>query len=484
MKTIELLTIEQAIGYEFNNVGLLEQAFTRKSHSNEHGGEHNDILEFYGDEALDYSVSRILRSLFGKISGNSFVSKLDAGDLTILKSYLVEKEMLANRIEKLGFNAYLLMGNGDIDTGQGNTKSVKEDLFEAIIGAVDIDSDSDLKAIDGVVYNMLNPKQYIKEYASDGIDYIELIRKWNHSNNNEDNLEFFSAENSLNNETILELNINNNLESFSGTGSTSSFARRAACRNAYNYLNQEGLLDCKITLTEGIDETNSAAAINDYKTKGILVNVDFNDKHPSEKNENGDIVWPVSLDVEDINGKRYASIAKCTSKPKSKGKVAFDVLKKIGTISIGVGTPIDLIRLTLGGKRKNNKDDKEDNTSIRRVVTKELYNDLKKYDLVNVIEDLNNYDYTPSIDYNDIKKFNGKRISFVFKGGYKKLNDLAINDSIGNCGIVVVKTPYEDILESQKVLNIISSKFKGELQIASKSDRSISNTVITMIIFK
>ena len=37
-----------------------------------------------------------------------------------------------------------------------------------------------------------------------------------------------------------------------------------------------------------------------------------------------------SLDVEDINGKMYASIAKCTSKPKSKGKVAFDVLKKIG----------------------------------------------------------------------------------------------------------------------------------------------------------
>ena len=349
MKTTELTKIEQTIGYEFNNVGLLEQAFTRKSHSNEHGGEHNDILEFYGDEALDYSVSRILRRLFGEVSGNSFRSKLDAGELTILKSYLVEKEMLANRIEKLEFSNYLLMGKGDIDTDQGKTKSVMEDLFEAIIGAVEIDSNSDLKAIDRVVNNMLDPEQYIKEYAPDGMDYIEFIRKWSDLNNSKDKLEFKSLEDALNNETILELNINSNLEKFSGNGSTSSFARRAACRNAYKYLEQEGLLERKIILAEGIDETTSAAAINDYKTKGLLIDVEFDDKHPSEKNEKGEVVWPVSLDVKDINGKKYASIAKCTSKPKSKGKAALDVLKKIGTISIGVGAPV-LLSVLLSGK--------------------------------------------------------------------------------------------------------------------------------------
>ena len=350
MKTVELTKIEQTIGYEFNNVGLLEQAFTRKSHSNEHGGEHNDILEFYGDEALDYAVSRILRELFGNVSSNSFVSKLDAGELTILKSYLVEKEMLATRIEQLGLNTFLLMGKGDIDTDQGNTKSVQEDLFEAIIGAVDVDSNSDLKEIERVVYNMLDPKQYIAEYAPDGVDYNELVRKWNLLNNNKEKLEFVSYEDALNNEIVLQLTINGNLENFSGTGSTSSFARRMACRNAYRYLDSIGELSKEIDVTEGVNETNSAKAINDFKTKGYLLDVVFDDKQPSEKNEHGDIVWPVSLDVKDINGKDYSSIAKCTSKTKSKGKVALDVLKMIGKISIGVGASAAAITMLLGGK--------------------------------------------------------------------------------------------------------------------------------------
>ena len=41
MNYLELKKIEKIIDYEFNEIGILEQAFTRKSYTEEHSGEHN-----------------------------------------------------------------------------------------------------------------------------------------------------------------------------------------------------------------------------------------------------------------------------------------------------------------------------------------------------------------------------------------------------------------------------------------------------------
>ncbi len=148
------------------------------------------------------------------------------------------------------------------------------------------------------------------------------------------------------------------------------------------------------------------------------------------------------------------------------------------------------IKLTLEGKKRYNivinirSINEKCKSSIGNLVTKELYDDFVKYDLVDLIEDLNNDSYTPSIDNNDIKDLSGKRVSYVFSGGYKKLKNEAFNDSMGTCGIVIVKTPYDELDEARKVLDIISSRFKGELQIASKHDGSLAKTNINVILFK
>ena len=70
--------------------------------------------------------------------------------------------MLAHRIDFLELNKYLLMGKGDINKNEQNQDSVKEDLFEAIIGAVAIDSEYDMDKLYDVVISMLNPLQYIE----------------------------------------------------------------------------------------------------------------------------------------------------------------------------------------------------------------------------------------------------------------------------------------------------------------------------------
>ena len=60
MKQFDLVNIQRQIGYEFKNLDLLQQAFTRRSFSEENGGENNEVLEFIGDKVLDLFVVKLL----------------------------------------------------------------------------------------------------------------------------------------------------------------------------------------------------------------------------------------------------------------------------------------------------------------------------------------------------------------------------------------------------------------------------------------
>jgi len=40
--------VQEQIGYDFKNLDLLQQAFTRRSYTAENGGENNEVLEFIG----------------------------------------------------------------------------------------------------------------------------------------------------------------------------------------------------------------------------------------------------------------------------------------------------------------------------------------------------------------------------------------------------------------------------------------------------
>ena len=149
---IDIRQIENTIGYSFRNKDLLQQAFIRKSYSQENGGQNNEVLEFIGDKALDFAVIRLMMNRFGKITEDKqwdefkltnpqyFQTKIGEGKFTDIKRMLVEKRALSGCMDRLGFHTQLIMGKGDIFKEVQNEKSVKEDLFEAIIGAVALDS--------------------------------------------------------------------------------------------------------------------------------------------------------------------------------------------------------------------------------------------------------------------------------------------------------------------------------------------------------
>lgn len=163
----EIREIEKTIGYTFENKVLLEQAFTRRSFTEECGGENNEVLEFLGDKVLSIAVVKALIDEYAYLTEDEFAIDFDEEDLTVILTELVCSENLASRIDDMGVNKYLIMGKGDVKNNVQNDDSVKEDLFEAIVGAVAMDLDWkkvdkkgigtwDIEKLKKVVSKMLN----------------------------------------------------------------------------------------------------------------------------------------------------------------------------------------------------------------------------------------------------------------------------------------------------------------------------------------
>lgn len=141
MNTYDLLLqnateIEALIGYRFNDPALLALAFVHRSYINEHKDitTHNERLEFLGDSVLGLLVASFLYKNF---------PERPEGELSSLRSHLVDSHTCMNFVLKLGVHPYLLLGKGEkLSDGRGR-ESILGDLFEAIIGAVYLDGGLD-----------------------------------------------------------------------------------------------------------------------------------------------------------------------------------------------------------------------------------------------------------------------------------------------------------------------------------------------------
>lgn len=128
--------IEAHIGYRFNDPALLALAFVHRSYINEHKdiSTHNERLEFLGDSVLGLLVASFLYQNF---------PDRPEGELSSLRSHLVDSHTCMNFVLKLGVHQFLLLGKGEkLSDGRGR-ESILGDLFEAIIGAVYLDGGLD-----------------------------------------------------------------------------------------------------------------------------------------------------------------------------------------------------------------------------------------------------------------------------------------------------------------------------------------------------
>ena len=120
--------LQKKFSYEFNDIGLLKQALTHRSVSK----NNNERLEFLGDSVLGCVVSEELYRRYPLI---------DEGQLSRLRSHLVRGQTLANLAKTLNISESLTLGHGELKSGGFRRESILADAFEAILGAIFLDSD-------------------------------------------------------------------------------------------------------------------------------------------------------------------------------------------------------------------------------------------------------------------------------------------------------------------------------------------------------
>lgn len=324
---------QQIGGYRFKNLNLLKQAFVRRSYTEENGGENNEVLEFIGDKVLDFAVVRILAEKYGRVNEkNEFICNYDEGKLTRLKSQMVDKKTLARRMDELGFAEHLIMGKSDVQNNINDQPSVKEDLFEAILGAVAIDSCWDLKEIQSVVEVMLEPDTFLLDDSE--TNYVRLIQEWEMQENgvipwykykeaSYESTWYIPLNNCYSRLTFhCELKLLDSLPIFRGFGASKREARMAVCKLAYEYLQKHDML---FTIRDEIDNPNKANAINQLETlarRGYfsVPTYDFE----QEYDDNGNPVWYCECHIKEYDTYCYA---KSSSKKDAKKSAAFEMLK-------------------------------------------------------------------------------------------------------------------------------------------------------------
>lgn len=124
---------QETLGYRFKEPRLLIQALVHRSfiHENPHLDlRDNETLEFLGDAVLGLAISHLLLARF---------PQYNEGDLSRLRSSMVNERELSVYATSLELGDYLLLGKGEELTGGRHKPSLLADSLEALFGAVYLD---------------------------------------------------------------------------------------------------------------------------------------------------------------------------------------------------------------------------------------------------------------------------------------------------------------------------------------------------------
>lgn len=126
--------LEARLRYKFRNPLLLAESLTHPSLGHETQRHHfdNQRLEYLGDAVLQLIFTE---HLFERFPGSA------EGQLTQARARLVSREGLRQLAITLELGRFLMLGRGEETSGGRDRASVLADAFEALIGAIYLDSD-------------------------------------------------------------------------------------------------------------------------------------------------------------------------------------------------------------------------------------------------------------------------------------------------------------------------------------------------------
>ena len=165
-----LLDLEHKLNYYFNDRNLLKNALLHKSLGNErkeYKNQNNERLELLGDAVLDLIVAEYLYKNYKSAS---------EGTIAKLKAMIVSEPILAKISRQIGVGKFLMLSRGEVISGGRNRESILADSFEAILGAVYIDSNLE----EARVFALSHIKQYIDhiEENEDILDFKSILQEY------------------------------------------------------------------------------------------------------------------------------------------------------------------------------------------------------------------------------------------------------------------------------------------------------------------
>ena len=125
--------LEKAIGYQFRNITLLQNALSHSSYANERWHDSlksNERLEFLGDSVLGMVVAEHLYRTF---------PDRPEGELTRMRADMVCEKTLAKVANGLGLGKHLMLGKGEEQGGGRSRESILADAVESVIAACYLD---------------------------------------------------------------------------------------------------------------------------------------------------------------------------------------------------------------------------------------------------------------------------------------------------------------------------------------------------------
>jgi ribonuclease III len=124
-----LSELERIIGYRFTDLRLLQKALIHSSYAFEQSQleNNNEILEFLGDAVFDLVIGHLLFQRY---------PEMREGDLTKLRSALVNETHLAETARAMELGRFLSLGKGEEASNGRNKSSILSCALEAVFGAV------------------------------------------------------------------------------------------------------------------------------------------------------------------------------------------------------------------------------------------------------------------------------------------------------------------------------------------------------------
>jgi ribonuclease-3 len=128
--------LEKRLGYVFRDRSLLLLSLTHPSVAHEQGVpmQTNQRLEFLGDAVLQLVLTG---ELYGKFPS------FGEGPLTKARAKMVNRRTLADHARQLGLGRFLIVSRGEEIHGGRERPSALADTFEALLGAIFLDSGFD-----------------------------------------------------------------------------------------------------------------------------------------------------------------------------------------------------------------------------------------------------------------------------------------------------------------------------------------------------